>query len=171
MFSRSMVFVYSILTLMTINGFAYAQMPPSILNQPQQAQTISGKKLEDLLLCKPTKKFTRASAKNAFLELGLVEDKTEIYRPSSGKIAAIFGANIADATISDESDEASLSVRIFDRTPDDIAKQLNIKKQRVNGPFGQEDVYRKKTSKNSFIEIRSAPSISPRAVSIDCVFF
>ncbi|MCP1680694.1 hypothetical protein [Kerstersia gyiorum] len=152
-------------------GLAHAQMPPPILNQPQQAQAISSKKLENLLLCNPAQKFTRASAKDAFSELGLVEDKSGIYHPSNGKSAAVFGAEIADATISDESDEATLSVRVLDRTPDDIAKQLNIKKQRVNGPFGPETVFRKQTGKRSHIEIGPAASISPRAASIDCVIF
>ena len=147
----------------SLNSLAHAQMPPSLLNQPQQSQAISGKKLENLLLCTPARKFTRASAKNAFSELGLVEDKSGIYHPSNGKNA--------DATISDESDESRLSVRVLDRTPDDIAKLLNIKKQRVNGPFGPETVYRKQTSKRSHIEIIPAASISPRAASIDCVIF
>lgn len=118
----------------SLNSLAHAQMPPSLLNQPQQSQAISGKKLENLLLCTPARKFTRASAKTPF-ELGLVEDKSGIYHPSNGKNATVFGADIADATISDESDESRLSVRVLDRTPDDIAKLLNIKKQRVKWPI------------------------------------
>ena len=162
---------FTIAVSISLNSLAHAQMPPSLLNQPQQSQAISGKKLENLLLCTPARKFTRASAKNAFSELGLVEDKSGIYHPSNGKNATVFGAAIADATISDESDESRLSVRVLDRTPDDIAKLLNIKKQRVNGPFGPETVYRKQTSKRSHIEIIPAASISPRAASIDCVIF
>ncbi|MDO5652785.1 MAG: hypothetical protein Q4G39_01625 [Brachymonas sp.] len=161
----------SVLALFAFSTLAYAQMPSPLLKQPQQVPAVNSKALEDLLLCKPTHKFTRKSAERAFSELGLVRRQDENYYPASkNQNVAVFGATVIDASIDDESDQASLSVRV-DRSQDDVAKQLGIKKQRVNGPFGPQTVYRKSTSQKSYIEISPASSISPRAASIDCVIF
>jgi hypothetical protein len=171
MFSRKKLLATSFLIIQGLISISHAQTQPEQQKKSNQSKTIIGDKLEDLLLCNPAKKFTLVSAKNAFSEIGLLQDETEIYRPSKGKAPTVFGATIADATINDESDASALSVRVIDRTPEEIAKKLDVKKQRVNGPLGPENVYRKQTSKKSYIEITPAPSISPRATSIDCIFF
>jgi len=171
MLAKKEFIAISFLIIHCFIGQSNAQTQPEQPKKLNQSHATTGKKLEELLLCNPSKKFTRASAKNAFSEIGLLQDKTEIYRPSKDKAPTVFGATIADATINTESDASTLSVRVIDQTPEEIAKQLDIKKQRVNGPFGPENIYRKQTSKNSYIEITPAPSISPRATSIDCIFF
>lgn len=79
----------------------------------------------------------------------------------------MFDASVRAASISDESDQAELSVHVNDRSADELAQQLGLKKQRVNGPSGPEMVYQKKSSKRSHIEIRPESS----GAAVECVFY
>lgn len=146
-----------ILALATATTLTHAQTSPDA----------ASKALEDLLLCKPGQLFTRQSAERAFVKLGLVKQPTELYGPAKGKSVTVFDANLLDAAVSTESDQSDLSVRVTDRSADELAQQLGIKKQRVNGPSGPEMAYVKNTGKRSRIEVR--PN-SPRSATIECSF-
>lgn len=153
------------LALVATSTWAQAQMPAPLLNAPQSSA--SSKKLEDLLLCNPSNRFTRRSAERAFAEAGLAKQQDEAYAPRKGQSVVVFDASVRDASIGVESDQAELTVHVIDRSADELAQQLAIKKQRVSGPSGPEMVYQKKTSKRSYIEIRP----ESRGAAVECVFY
>ena len=136
-------------------------MPPGGTSQQE-----ASKALEELLLCKPGQLFNRQKAERAFAKLGLVKQPNESYVPAKGQKVTVFDASVLRAGISDESDQAELTVRVNDRSADELARQLGIKKQRVDGPAGPEMTDRKNTSKRSSLEIRPD---SPRGATIECV--
>ena len=154
------------LALVAASTWAQAQMPAPVLNTPQPAA--SSKKLEDLLMCKPSNRFTRKSAERAFAQAGLIRTKDEAHVPPRGQRVTVFGASVQKAYISDQSDQDELTVYFNDRSADELAQQLGIKKRRVNGPSGPEMAYQKPTSKRSHIEIRPQ---SPSGAAIECVVF
>ncbi len=126
----------------------------------------ASKALEDLLLCKPSQLFNRKKAERAFKRLGLVMRPDGGFVPASGQVATVFGVSVRVASISDESDQAELTVTVNNRSADELAQQLSVKKQRVNGPTGPELAYRKATGKRSSLEIRPD---SPNSSTIECV--
>ena len=153
------------LAIVVVSAWAQAQPHAPPLNTTQPT---SSKKLEDLLMCKPSNRFTLKSAERVLTGMGLVKTPDENWVPPKGQHLTVFGARVEGASISGPSDQAELSVHVNDRSADELAQQLGIKKRRVNGPSGPEMAYQKPTSKRSHIEIRPE---SPHGATIECVIF
>lgn len=154
------IFLLSIIFILTSTNHASAQNTMGTEN--------NSKSLENLLLCKIKNKITKKNAEMAFKDMQLVKNKEEIYTPKNGNSPEVFGAKIIDASFNNESDQTTISATVIDIGIEQLAQKLEVKKHRMNGPFGPEMMYIKHTSKNSTITITPSKSSQNKSINIEC---